>query len=98
MDSTTGQSPSVRREVLFSGNVQGVGFRYTTCQVAADYPVGGFVRNLPDGRVQVIVEGPSSAVEQFIRRLTTRMDRYIARAESSEAPARGEFDQFGVRF
>jgi len=98
MDSVTGSGPSVRREVTFIGSVQGVGFRYTTCQVAADYPVTGYVRNLPDGRVQVVVEGAGPAVEQFIRRLTMRMDRYIERTEVREGPAREEFDQFEVRF
>ncbi len=98
MDTATGTGLPVRREVLFSGNVQGVGFRYTACQVATDYAVSGFVRNLPDGRVQLVVEGPPATIEQFVRRLSGRMDRYIERTEVRESPASGQFDQFEVRF
>jgi len=89
---------SVRRRVIFEGRVQGVGFRYTACQVAADYPVTGYVRNLPDGCVELIAEGRGGAIDQFIRRLTTRMERYIRATRVSEQPASGEFEQFEVRF
>ena len=44
-------------EVTYRGRVQGVGFRYTARTVAAGYAVQGFVRNLPDGGVQLVVEG-----------------------------------------
>ena len=44
-------------EVFFSGRVQGVGFRYTTMQVAKEFEVAGQVRNLTDGRVQLEVDG-----------------------------------------
>ena len=46
-----------RREVYFSGRVQGVGFRYTVRMVASRFAVTGFVKNLPDGRVQLVAEG-----------------------------------------
>ena len=47
-----------QREVYYAGNVQGVGFRYTARCAAAGLDVTGFVRNLPDGRVHLVVEGP----------------------------------------
>ena len=47
---------NVRREVYFSGQVQGVGFRYTVMRIASTLEVTGHVRNLPDGRVQLIAE------------------------------------------
>ncbi len=43
--------------VLYSGNVQGVGFRYTAKTVAAGFEIVGRIRNLPDGRVELIAEG-----------------------------------------
>lgn len=43
----------IARQVLYSGRVQGVGFRYTTKQIASGYEVTGTVKNLPDGRVQL---------------------------------------------
>lgn len=51
--------------ILYSGHVQGVGFRYTTKTVAAGYEVTGSVRNLPDGRVELIAEGARAELEAF---------------------------------
>ena len=51
--------------VLYSGHVQGVGFRYTTKTVAAGFEMTGTVRNLPDGRVELIAEGERGELEAF---------------------------------
>ena len=51
--------------ILYSGSVQGVGFRYTARTVAAGFEVTGTVRNLPDGRVELIAEGPRDELEAF---------------------------------
>jgi len=53
------------------GQVQGVGFRYTTRRVAQESGVAGWVRNLPDGSVEVWAQGPAAAVDQMNRFLTT---------------------------
>ncbi len=66
-----------RREILFWGQVQGVGFRYTTRSIAARLPVSGWVRNLPDGRVQLVVEGPAEALDELLERLDGEMGRYL---------------------
>lgn len=52
-------------QIYYSGNVQGVGFRYTVRSVATGYEVTGRVRNLPDGRVELIAEGSQSELEAF---------------------------------
>ncbi len=54
-----------RLQIFYSGNVQGVGFRYTTKGVAAGYEVTGLVRNLPDGRVELVAEGTRNELEAF---------------------------------
>ena len=51
--------------VLYSGHVQGVGFRYTVRQTALGFEVTGTVRNLPDGRVEVVAEGERAELEAF---------------------------------
>jgi acylphosphatase len=51
--------------VFYSGSVQGVGFRYTTKSVATGFEVTGAVRNLPDGRVELIAEGERGELEAF---------------------------------
>lgn len=52
-------------QVFYSGNVQGVGFRYTVKSVATGFELTGIVRNLPDGRVHLVAEGPRGELEGF---------------------------------
>ena len=54
-----------RMQIFYSGHVQGVGFRYTAKTVAAGFEVTGTVRNLPDGRVELIAEGAREELEAF---------------------------------
>ncbi len=54
-----------RIQILYSGHVQGVGFRYTARGVARGYDVVGAVRNLPDGRVELVAEGERDELEAF---------------------------------
>ncbi len=51
--------------MVYSGHVQGVGFRYTTKTVATGFDLTGIVRNLPDGRVQLVAEGSPQELEAF---------------------------------
>ncbi|MEO6787707.1 MAG: acylphosphatase [Chthoniobacteraceae bacterium] len=54
------------RHVLFEGRVQGVGFRWTVKNLACGYDVTGWVKNLPDGRVEMQASGESEEVDAFI--------------------------------
>ncbi|QKW23802.1 acylphosphatase [Kitasatospora sp. NA04385] len=56
----------IRRRVLVSGTVQGVFFRDSCRRAAAEAGVAGWVRNLPDGRVEAVFEGDPGAVEQLV--------------------------------
>lgn len=87
-----------RREVFYSGDVQGVGFRYTARALAGRFEVMGFVRNLPDGRVELVVEGRAAEVQRFLDAVRNAMRSYIHRVEEHHRPATGEFEGFGVRF
>jgi len=51
--------------VIYSGHVQGIGFRYTAKSVAAGFDVTGIVRNLPDGRVELLAEGRRGELDAF---------------------------------
>lgn len=55
----------VARRYIISGEVQGVGFRFFAQRVAASHQVTGYVRNLPDGRVEALAEGGIEGVEGF---------------------------------
>lgn len=56
----------IRRRVIVAGQVQGVFFRTTTQAEARARGVSGWVRNLPDGRVEAVFEGPGDAVEAMV--------------------------------
>jgi acylphosphatase len=86
-----------RRLCHFSGHVQGVGFRYTVQNVAMQHDVNGYVRNLPDGRVELVMEGPDPEMDRVFEEVKNRMDGYIRVVNTTEMPATGEFQQFGIR-
>ena len=83
--------------MIFSGHVQGVGFRYTTMNVALQFDVRGYARNLPDGRVEVVVEGAPAEIDAFIAAVKERMASFIRKVDSTDAPATGEFREFSIR-
>jgi acylphosphatase len=56
----------IARQVFYEGRVQGVGFRFTCKQLARGYEVVGWVRNLPDGRVELQCSGDKEEVESFL--------------------------------
>ncbi len=79
---------TVCKHVLYSGRVQGVGFRYTVQHLAERFPVAGYVRNLPSGQVELVAEGPVDQVELFLAAVADRMAEYIdASAVKEEMPA-----------
>ena len=86
-----------RRQVIYQGHVQGVGFRFTTVSIARRYAVTGYVCNLPDGRVQLVAEGDKRELDQFLADLAAAMSGYIRNAKVDRRAATGEFDGFGVR-
>ncbi|MGN0372505.1 MAG: acylphosphatase [Enterocloster sp.] len=59
----------VRKHIIFSGRVQGVGFRYTACYLARPLGLTGWVRNLWDGTVEMEVQGPGEVIEKFLEQL-----------------------------
>jgi acylphosphatase len=86
-----------RRTYHFSGRVQGVGFRYTTQHIARGHPVKGYVRNLPDGRVELVMEADEQEMDAVVASLKREMDRHIQRVDVSNGKATGEFAEFGIR-
>ncbi len=92
-------SPALqRRQVVYSGHVQGVGFRYTTRSIARNYEITGFVRNLPDGSVEVVAEGPVDQLDGFLDEVGDRLSGHIRQSHCEQRPAQQEFANFGIRY
>ncbi|MFT3782163.1 MAG: acylphosphatase [Nibricoccus sp.] len=90
--------PDIHHEtVFFSGRVQGVGFRYTALQVAKEFDVSGWVKNLTDGRVQLEAEGEPTTVKAFVTALEERMHGYIRKTERQSAKRAPQFVGFTIR-
>lgn len=66
-----------RRRVIFSGRVQGVGFRATAASLASNFLITGFVRNLPDGTVELEAQGMAAEIEAFLTTLRQRLSANI---------------------
>ena len=86
-----------RQTCYFSGRVQGVGFRYTVQNLALQYNVRGYVRNMADGRVELVMEGPESEMGGLINDINQKMNGYIKKVQTDTSPATGEFRQFYIR-
>ncbi len=67
MPNSSPSHEQIRAHVFISGRVQGVGYRYSTVDKANELGLSGWVRNLPDGRVEAVFEGTKAAVEEMIK-------------------------------
>lgn len=61
------------KRVIYTGQVQGVGFRYTAQRLAQRFQVAGYVRNLPNGNVELVAEGEADQVKAFLEAVASRM-------------------------
>ena len=80
---------TVCKRVVYSGHVQGVGFRNMAQWLAMAYPIAGYVRNLPSGEVELVAQGEDSAVEAFLTALAQRMGGYISETTVEDAAPTG---------
>ena len=88
-----------RRLVLrFSGTVQGVGFRYTTCACARAYDVTGYVKNLRRGDVELVAEGEREDLCSLKEAVLARMGGYVRSCDEAWCDPTGEFSSFGVAY
>ena len=91
------RAPDCRAHVYYKGRVQGVGFRYTAERHALDLGLVGFVKNLTDGRVELVCEGPKDRVEKLLCELKEgSLGRYILSAQADLSAATGELARKGV--
>jgi acylphosphatase len=84
------------RLVHYAGRVQGVGFRATAAHLARRYPVVGWVRNLSDGRVQLLAEGSPDAIEAFLTAVRFQFGGFIEREQTEERTPTGRLTSFEI--
>lgn len=87
-----------RVNVHYSGRVQGVGFRFTAEAAAVDLGLTGWVKNLPDGRVELVCEGKEKDLHKVLSSIEDAFSAYIRQKDVNWMPATGEFNNFEIRF
>lgn len=87
-----------RAHIVYTGNVQGVGFRFAAERIANKQDITGFARNLPGGDVEVVCEGSGAGIDSFLEDIREHMAGYIRDYKMHWEPATGEFSSFGIRF
>ena len=87
-----------RLHAYYSGSVQGVGFRFTAERLAVSLNLNGWVKNLKDGRVEVMCEGRKELLEEFAKKINGAFGGYIKDADMDWGEATGEFEGFDIRF
>jgi acylphosphatase len=91
--------PTHRVHVFYSGRVQGVGFRYTVERLALELGLLGFVKNLSNGRVELVCEGQQETIERLLQLIQeSRLGTHITRADSSWEKPTQAFRDFTVEF
>lgn len=87
------------KQVFYSGDVQGVGFRATARHIAGRHPgVRGWVRNLADGRVELFADGPASAVDAFLTDLRERMADHITSEDTFDRDSDDALTGFRITY
>lgn len=80
----------VRKHIFFSGNVQGVGFRYRSFYIAQSLGLTGWVENLWDGRVEMEVQGSEASIREMLDRIQQQRWINVADMEITEIPCEEE--------
>ncbi len=90
----------MRKQVraLFSGSVQGVGFRFTAERIARHFEVTGYVRNLANGKVEIVAEGEETVVKDFVKAVEEAMSNCVRQAQTSWSEADGRYPEFGIAY
>ncbi len=92
-------NPSTHRaHVFYSGRVQGVGFRYTAERAALELGLVGWVKNLPDNRVELVCEGSKEKIDELLRLIAQELGLSIQKTVCGWEPPTHTFKDFSVEF
>ena len=88
----------IAKHVVYSGRVQGVGFRFTAERIARRYELVGFVKNLPTGQVEMVAQGHSDDVKDCLRDIGETFGRGISDVKCHEIAANDRYSVFEISF
>jgi len=86
------------KRMIFIGRVQGVGFRFTAHRMASRHQLTGFVRNLPDGTVEMLAQGPARDIDDCIQDIKEYCGDYLRETRIQEIPTDPKYKDFRITF
>lgn len=87
----------IRKKYVFHGRVQGVGFRMTTASLAKQYPVCGYVKNMFDGTVEMVVAGSTSDVASLLADIDDAFPGNVTQRDTEDLETLEQFSSFTIR-
>lgn len=88
----------ITKHVIFKGRVQGVGFRYTTRRIVGRYDLTGYVKNLPDGSVEAVLQGTETEIQACLNDIQDAFNGYIRETTSIDQPVNPQHHDFRISF
>ena len=88
----------IAKHIIFIGQVQGVGFRFTAHRIANRNQLSGFVRNLPNGTVEMLAQGPAQTIDDCLRDIKESFAGYIRETKIEEIPTNPQYKDFRITF
>jgi acylphosphatase len=88
----------IARHILFIGDVQGVGFRYTAQRIAERQDLTGYVRNLSDGTVEMLVQGPPQDIDLCLEAIDAEFPTHIHNRKVRQVPPSPRYTDFRIAF
>jgi acylphosphatase len=86
------------KKIVFSGRVQGVGFRFTALNIANRYELKGYVRNIPAGEVEMVAQGLAEMIDECVRDLQDSFVGTISHIDIEEATPDPKLTDFKITF
>ena len=86
------------KRIIFIGRVQGVGFRYTAHRIAGRYDIAGYVRNQPDGTVEMFGQGAACNIDSCIHEIRDYFGSYVRRCNITDVPMNPQYTDFRITY
>lgn len=86
------------KRIIFVGRVQGIGFRFTAHNIARRYNLTGYVRNLLDGTVEMLAQGPPDDIDNCLRDIENTFTGYITETKIEQIPPNPQYNDFKITF
>lgn len=98
IDNSKLKMAHVAKHIIFIGQVQGVGFRYTVHRIVSRYGLTGFIRNEPDGAVEMLAQGISQGIEDCLQDIRNTFIGYIREITIDDVPPNPKYKDFRITF